>query len=133
MLSGPHQRRRALSPYLAFAGRSRENADWPSHWIGGQGTEPYEQKTQQSPALGFSSCPHEGQVKKYWQAFSGMVSSETFTQCGHVRWETMATCSFCGFMVTRLSGGVFLIPAMSIEVDSSPADIDDLKSPRSSE
>lgn len=25
-------------------------------WIGGQGTEPYEQKTQQSPGFGFSNA-----------------------------------------------------------------------------
>jgi len=29
----------------------------PSAWIGGQATVPYEQNTQQSPALGFSSTP----------------------------------------------------------------------------
>ena len=27
-------------------------------WIGGQGTDPYEQNTQQSPANGFSLMPH---------------------------------------------------------------------------
>jgi hypothetical protein len=26
-------------------------------WIGGQGTSPYEQNTQQSPALGFNTAP----------------------------------------------------------------------------
>jgi len=41
--------------------------------IGGQGVSPQEQKTQQSPGLGFSTDPHPGQSKKYWQASSGMT------------------------------------------------------------
>jgi hypothetical protein len=36
----------SLSPARRFA------------WMGGQGTGPYEQKTQQSPDLGFSRAPH---------------------------------------------------------------------------
>jgi hypothetical protein len=34
---------------------------WPQQapdWIGGQGTDPYEQKTQQSPVFGFNRRPH---------------------------------------------------------------------------
>ena len=27
-------------------------------WTGGHGTDPYEQKTQQSPGFGFSRAPH---------------------------------------------------------------------------
>ncbi len=27
-------------------------------WMGGHGTEPYEQKTQQSPSFGLNSVPH---------------------------------------------------------------------------
>jgi hypothetical protein len=34
-----------------------EQHDFPA-WIGGHGTVPYEQKTQQSPALGLSRTPH---------------------------------------------------------------------------
>ena len=30
---------------------------FPLSWIGGQGTEPKEQNTQQSPAKGLSFCP----------------------------------------------------------------------------
>ncbi|CUU20302.1 hypothetical protein CDS [Bradyrhizobium sp.] len=31
---------------------------FPFCWIGGQGTDPYEQKTQQSPLVGLSRVPH---------------------------------------------------------------------------
>ena len=30
-------------------------------WMGGQGTDPYEQNTQQSPDLGFNSAPQPWQ------------------------------------------------------------------------
>jgi hypothetical protein len=33
-------------------------AHLPFCWTGGQGTDPYEQNTQQSPALGLSRFPH---------------------------------------------------------------------------
>jgi hypothetical protein len=35
------------------------DADLPdrSAWIGGQGTDPYEQNTQQSPGFGFNRLP----------------------------------------------------------------------------
>jgi hypothetical protein len=33
----------------------------PSICIGGHFTEPYEQKTQQSPRLGFNAAPHVAQ------------------------------------------------------------------------
>jgi hypothetical protein len=35
-----------------------------SAWMGGHGTDPYEQNTQQSPALGFKSTPHPWHSKK---------------------------------------------------------------------
>jgi len=34
-----------------------QQLDLPSVWIGGHGTEPYEQNTQQSPFFGFSNAP----------------------------------------------------------------------------
>jgi hypothetical protein len=34
----------------------------PSCWIGGQGTEPYEQNTQQSPNLGLRSAAQPSQL-----------------------------------------------------------------------
>lgn len=45
-----------------FAGRHGPFvADNLVFWIGGQGTVPYEQKTQQSPFLGFNSSPQPSQ------------------------------------------------------------------------
>jgi hypothetical protein len=35
-----------------------------SAWMGGHGTDPYEQNTQQSPALGFNSTLHPWHSKK---------------------------------------------------------------------
>ena len=40
-----------------FQGR-RDDRCTPSSWIGGQGTDPYEQNTQQSLSRGFSPSPH---------------------------------------------------------------------------
>jgi hypothetical protein len=40
--------------------------------MGGHGTSPYEQNTQQSPGCGFSSTPHAGHSQKNWQASVGM-------------------------------------------------------------
>ena len=42
-----------------------ESAGWhvgvSPAWIGGHGTEPYEQNTQQSPGFGLKSSPHPAQ------------------------------------------------------------------------
>ena len=51
---------------------------------GGQGTVPYEQNTQQSPAFGFRTLAQFGQSKKYWQASVGIVSSASCPQFGQV-------------------------------------------------
>ena len=48
---------------------------FPVSCTGGQGTEPNEQNTQQSPAFGRSVAPQPGQSKNTTQAFSGMASS----------------------------------------------------------
>jgi len=44
-------------------------------WMGEHGTVPYEQKTQQSPGLGFSSSPQPTHSYKNWHAVVGMVST----------------------------------------------------------
>jgi hypothetical protein len=43
-------------------------------WIGGHGTEPYEQKTQQLPGSGFSFSPQPLQLQTNTQASVGMIS-----------------------------------------------------------
>ena len=58
---------------------------WPRHasadcWRGGQGTEPYEQNTQQSPGFARSSAPQVGQFQKYRQASVGIRSGCAWPQ-----------------------------------------------------
>jgi hypothetical protein len=55
--------------------------------MGGHGTSPYEQKTQQSPGRGRSREPQPAQRWKNWQASVGIVSSETWPHSGQVRRE----------------------------------------------
>jgi len=55
--------------------------------IGGQGTLPYEQKTQQSPGRGLRTAPQDGQSWKYRQASVGIVSSVDCPQAGQVSTE----------------------------------------------
>lgn len=52
--------------------------------LGGQGTSPYEQNTQQSPDSGFSTVPHDGQSQKNWQASVGMSVRVAVPHLGHV-------------------------------------------------
>jgi hypothetical protein len=59
----------------------------PPPCIGGQGTVPQEQKTQQSPGLGRTVVKQCGQVQKKRQASVGMVSVVCAPQCGQVRVE----------------------------------------------
>src|SRR5262249_42959733 len=54
-------------------------------WTGGHFTEPYEQKTQHSSALGRSIARQRAHSWKYRQASSGMVSSRAKPQKGQVR------------------------------------------------
>jgi hypothetical protein len=68
-------------PLSYIAGREAQQR-W-SCWIGGHGTDPYEQKTQQSPGFGRSIAPHCTQSWKKMHAFSGIVSSVTLPQDGH--------------------------------------------------
>jgi hypothetical protein len=44
---------------------------------------PYEQKTQQSPTFGLTTCPQDGQSQKYTHAVVGICSTATFPQWGH--------------------------------------------------
>ena len=49
----------------------------PQHapsWIGGHGTVPYEQYTQQSPCFGFKTSPQPLQSQNHWHESVGMVS-----------------------------------------------------------
>jgi len=52
--------------------------------MGGHGTSPYEQNTQQSPVLGRSITPQPAHSWKNTQAFSGMDSTLRCPQSGHV-------------------------------------------------
>jgi hypothetical protein len=72
-----------------------------SRWIDGQGTDPYEQNTQQSPAFGFSSAPHDGHAKKKWHDSSGIVFTDTCPHWGHVSFETRLT-TMCASGIARL-------------------------------
>jgi hypothetical protein len=60
---------------------------------GGQGTLPNEQKTQQSPGLGFSTASHEVQSYKYWQASVGMTSVFSAPQRGQVIIDSRMGCA----------------------------------------
>jgi hypothetical protein len=50
------------------------SSDFPSNCIGGHGTSPYEQKTQQSPCFGFSNSPQSLQSYNLWHALVGISS-----------------------------------------------------------
>lgn len=52
--------------------------------LGGQGTSPYEQNTQQSPDSGFSTVPQDGQSQKNWQVSVGMDVRVAVPHSGHV-------------------------------------------------
>lgn len=59
--------------------------------MGGHFTDPYEQKTQQSPGLGLSSvlqCPH---WKKNWHASVGMMHGVFVPQLGQVKIDSSTT------------------------------------------
>jgi hypothetical protein len=52
--------------------------------IGGHGTSPHEQNTQQSPRLGLSSASQAGHSQKNWQASVGMRTRVAEPHFGHV-------------------------------------------------
>jgi hypothetical protein len=56
--------------------------------MGGHLTEPYEQNTQQSPALGRSNARQPGHSWKITQAFVGIILSVANPQCGHVKTDS---------------------------------------------
>lgn len=59
--------------------------------MGGHFTDPYEQKTQQSPGLGLSKilqCPH---WKKNWHALVGMMHEVFASQFGQIRIDSSTT------------------------------------------
>lgn len=72
--------RRALPFRPRYASRQHS----PSRCIDGQGTLPYEQKTQQSPDFGRSTVSHAGHVQKNWQLSVGMVAVVSVSHAGHV-------------------------------------------------
>lgn len=59
--------------------------------FGGQGTEPNEQNTQQSPLSGRNRAPHRAQSKTNRQALSGISSRCVQPQCGQVTTEWRMT------------------------------------------
>ncbi|AIF47582.1 hypothetical protein HY57_10025 [Dyella japonica A8] len=74
---------------IGATARKAGDAQWPQQddpccWIGGHGTEPYEQNTQQSPAFGFSSAPQAAHSWKNTQAFVGMTSTLWWPHSGQV-------------------------------------------------
>ena len=69
--------------------RSRDShRDYPQQprlsCIGGHGTLPHEQNTQQSPRLGLSSASQAGHSQKNWQASVGMRTLVAEPHSGHV-------------------------------------------------
>jgi hypothetical protein len=52
--------------------------------LGGHFTEPYEQKTQQSPGFGLKTLLQFAHWWKNWQASIGITSSLAKPQCGQV-------------------------------------------------
>jgi len=69
-----------------YPAQQRGVSDCPERaaWIGGHGTEPYEQNTQQSPGFGRSVAPQPAQVWKNRHASVGMSSDFSTAQCGQV-------------------------------------------------
>jgi hypothetical protein len=55
-----------------------------SSWMGGQGTSPYEQNTQQSPGSGRIVAPQASQCATTTQASSGIVRADAAPQLGQV-------------------------------------------------
>ena len=53
-------------------------------WTGGHLTDPYEQKTQQSPGFGVRSDWHPAHLWKYRQESVGIVSTDVNPQWGHL-------------------------------------------------
>jgi hypothetical protein len=54
----------------------------PYPCLGGQGTVPYEQKTQQSPGFGFTSTWQAGHSQNRTHASVGMMSGVSASHCG---------------------------------------------------
>jgi len=65
----PYEQHTASSPFLC---------------TGGQGTRPYEQKTQQSPDRARTVAPHDGQSQKNWQLSVGISTSVARSHSGQV-------------------------------------------------
>lgn len=59
--------------------------------MGGHLTEPYEQKTQQSPGSGRSTSWHAAHSWNHWQALVGMVSDVATPHLGQVRTDSSLT------------------------------------------
>jgi hypothetical protein len=59
------------------AGPQQSASPGPASCTGGQGTEPYEQKTQQSPAFGRSTTPQAEHQWKKRQASVGIPRSSS--------------------------------------------------------
>jgi hypothetical protein len=80
--------------YVA-SGSDEQQAE--SDCIGGHGTSPYEQKTQQSPERGRSGVVHESHTYKYRQASSSISSVFCIPHSGHVMVEIVCIC-VCAFL-----------------------------------
>ena len=72
--------------------------------IGGHGTLPYEQYTQQSPNLGRSTRWQPAHSKKNWQASVGMISWLTRPQSGQVSVESSVGAAFTWRLPSRWTG-----------------------------
>jgi hypothetical protein len=72
--------------------------------MGGHGAEPYEQKTQQSPALGRSTTWHPPHSWKNRQASVGIASGSACPQAGQVRTEVVVTAVGMRERYTRHAG-----------------------------
>jgi hypothetical protein len=79
--------KRRVAAYVD-AGRVPQHSE--PFWRGGQAVSPYEQNTQQSPGLGWSSSPQASQSWNQRQAFVGIVCGLRAPQCGQVRTQTVS-------------------------------------------
>ena len=79
----PHDSLHLVPRILAHEGRSQHDDASSPPCMGGQGTAPWEQNTQQSPALGRITARHALHSWKNTQASVGMGSISAWPHAGH--------------------------------------------------
>jgi hypothetical protein len=71
-------------------------------WIGGHGTDPYEQKTQQSPGFGRSIAPQYAVVEEMTRSAASFLPV-TLPQDGHFNSLTVITAALIQWSTMRLA------------------------------